>query len=306
MKFHLRLFPFPTASLFQAFATCCLLLGTNLFAQTPEEYELQNGKRVPADSVKPTANGFTAKYFVGTAEETINFTAKDVIRTTVREPKELNAARSLIVSEKPEEAIELLSKLEPALLPFQAIPNSWWQHSAILRMDALSVLGKNKEAAEVVSAGIIDKLSPEDAIQMEDFQKVVAPPGTDVAGKLSALKEITGRSIDSWIGARVWLEIGNTHAYQGKMEDAVKSWLRVPVFFPAERDLAARGTILAARGLGQIDRQKDGFELINDYLSDHPTTPYKETFDIEAAKLDPQKKKPESAGTPPVSPGQTE
>jgi hypothetical protein len=266
-------------------------------AQTQEEFELQNGRRVPAESVKVTPTGFSATLTVGTAIQPIDFTAKDVVRATLREPKEIVEARILIASNKPEKALEALAKAEPTLLPYQSIPDSWWLRAAILRMDALSVLGKAKDAAAIASSEVISKLPSDNASLLKNFQVVVAPPAKDPAEKLESLHSLTETVIDPWVGARVWLEIGNTLAMKGELEEAVKAWLRVPVFFPAERDLAFRGTILAARGLQQINRPQDGKKLLDDYQTDHIGSPYKETLLTEAAKLAPKnaKETPEGA-----------
>lgn len=283
MKYSIR--PFPSLTGPVAVACAALCLSSTVRAQ--EEFELQNGRRFPAESVKPSTNGFTATFVEGTAQRTLNFTAKEIVRTSLREPKEVAAARILIASEKADQALEALEKIEPALLPYQSIPDSWWQRAAILRMDALAVLGKNKEALAIASTQALANLSEENATLLQDFLRVISPAGNDPAEKIEVLRSLSERTIDPWVSARIWLEIGNTLAGQGKIEDAIKAWLRVPVFFPAERDLAVRGTILAARGLQQIQRPQDGLKLLNDYLDDHIASPYQETIQTEAAKLDP-------------------
>lgn len=277
----------PLSSLISPLAVACAALFLTPAASAQEEFELHNGRRFPAESVKPSANGFTATFVEGTAQRTLNFTAEDIVRTSLREPKEVASARILIASEKPDLALEALEKIEPALLPYQSIPDSWWQRAAILRMDALSVLGKNKEAQAIAGPEALAKLSVENATLLKDFLRVISPAEKDPAEKIEVLRSLSERTIDPWVSARIWLEIGNTLAGQGKIEDAIKAWLRVPVFFPAERDLAVRGTILAARGLQQIQRPKDGVKLLEDYLGDQIASPYKDTIQAEVAKLDP-------------------
>ena len=279
-----------------ACAAACLFSVAH--AQTQEEFELQNGRRFPAESVKATPGGFTATFTIGTSQQVLNFTAKEVVRATLREPKEIVEARILTASEKADKALDALVKAEPALLPYQGIPDSWWLRATILRMDALYVLGKGKEAAALASSDVISKLPPDSAALLKDFANVVAPPSKDPADKIDTLRTMAESITDPWVGARVWLEIGNTLATQGKMEEAVKAWLRVAVFFPAERDLAVRGTILAARGLQQIERAEDGIKLLDDYLSDHLASPYKETIQTEAAKLKPKTQKTPTAEAP--------
>jgi tetratricopeptide (TPR) repeat protein len=284
MKYSTRPFPSVIGPVSVACAWLCLAFP----AGAQEEFELQNGRRFPAESVKPSAGGFTATFLEGTAQRTVNFTAKEIVRTSLREPKEVIAARILIASEKPDQALTALEKVEPALLPYQSLPDSWWQRAAILRMDALSVLGKNKQAQAIASPDVLAKLPSEGASLLKDFLQVIAPSEQDPAEKVETLRSISERTIDPWVSARIWLEIGNTLAGHGKIEDAIKAWLRVPVFFPAERDLAVRGTILAARGLQQIQRPQDGLKILNDYIEDNISSPYKETIQTEAAKLDPK------------------
>ncbi len=281
-----------------ACATACLCSITSLRAQSQEVFVLQNGRVIPAESVKVSPAGFTATLTKGTALDTVNFTAKEVVRATLREPREIGEARTQIASGKADKALDLLAKAEPALLPYQSIPDSWWLRSVILRMDALSVQGKNKEAAAIPTSEIFSKLTPEDATLLKDFQQVVSPAGKDSADKIQSLHSLAERTTDSWVNARIWLEVGNTLATQGKIEEAVKAWLRVAIFSPAERDLAVRGTILAARGLQEIKCAADGSKLLDDYLSDHLGSPFKEIIQIEAAKLKPKSKKTTTSEDP--------
>jgi hypothetical protein len=279
-----------------ALATACLFTATAAHAQSQGVFELQGGRRFPAEAVKPApGGGFTATVMVGSTVQTVAFTAKEIVRTDLREPKELDEARVLIAADKAEKAIEVLQAIEPALAPYQSIPNSWWLRATVLRMDALSTLGRNKQAAATAGPDVLGKLSPDDATLLKDLQQIIEPAGANPSGKIESLRAMTERVLDTWLGARIWLEIGNTLAAQGKIEDAVKAWLRVPVFFPAERDLAARGTILAARGLQQIERPQDGEKLFADYLADHLASPYKETIESEIAKLKPKSKNPTDA-----------
>lgn len=272
-------------------ALATLVAGAALHAQTTDEFELKNGRRIPAASVKATASGFAATVTVGATAQTLNFTTKDIARASFREPTGLAEARVLTASGKPEDAAVQLAKLSAELAPFQSVPGSWWHRAAILQMDALAARGKADEAAALVDPATAAKLPPEAAALLSDFQQIVAKPSTGPDLKVTSLQALAKRSGDSWLTARAWLEVGNVLAGQGKIEDAVKAWLRVPVFHAAESDLAVRGLVAAARGLQQLERPEDGVKLIADYLSDHLGTPYAAPLQAEIIKLDPAQKK---------------
>lgn len=281
-------------------AGCLLgLFLSSASAQSVEEYVLTQGRRVAADSVKPTGNGFSAVLITGANAQNITFTAKEILSTTLREPGELGQARTLIATGKFKEAVELTSQVEKELEPFRQVPGTWWSRAMMLRMDAMACNGEASAAAALVDPKLLADLPEEVASLLTDFQTIVDKPKSGQEAKAAALQSLAKRTTDPWSAARTWLEIGNTLAAQGKMEEAVKGWLRVAVFHPAERDLAVRGTILAARGLQQIERPKDGLKLLDDYLIDHIASPYESTIKIEAAKIDPKRENtPAEAATP--------
>jgi tetratricopeptide (TPR) repeat protein len=265
------------------------LLLSSVHAQSQEEFELRNGRRVAAESVKPTATGFSAIVVTGANAQNITFTAKDIVRANLREPAALAEARTLIASGKLLAAISLLTTTEEELLPFRQVPGAWWHRAVMLRMDALAAKGEAAAAGTAVDAEALSELPEESAALLTSFQDIIAKPAGTADTKITSLQAMAKRTADPWIAARAWLEVGNTFASQGKMEDAVKAWLRVTVFHPAERDLAVRGTILAARGLQQIERPQDGLKLLDDYLNDHLATPYESTIKAEASKIDPKR-----------------
>ena len=257
-------------------------------AASTEEFEFQNGRRIPATSVKASGPGFSATVTVGASSQTVNFLAKDVVRATFWEPLELAEARTFIASDKPQEALALMGKLTAKLAPFQTIRGSWWHRAAILHMDALASQGKIDEAVALVPPDLLTKLPVDAAALITDFQLIIAKPAASPDAKIPEMQALAKRSSDPWMSARAWLEIGSLFSVQGKIEEAFKAWLRVPVFHAAENDLAVRGLVSAARGLHQLKLAEDGVKLLNDYLNAHIGSPFQSVIKAEIVKLDPK------------------
>lgn len=275
-------------------ATLLVLAPLESQGQSGEEFVLRSGRRIPASSVKPAAGGFTANIVSGGSAQRVDFKSSEVESLTLREPAELAESRSEIATEKWVRAAAVLENVEKSQLPYRGIPGGWWERARILRMDAIATRGDAKAAAALGDAKELSGLPASSAKLIRDFQTIISPAADGADAKIRAVREIAETSTDPWLAARARLEVGNTFSDHGKMEDAVKSWLRVAVFHPAERDLGVRGTILAARGLLQMGRPNDGVKLLEDFLVDYVASPYSAAIEAEIAKIRP---KPET-GTP--------
>lgn len=254
-----------------------------------EELEFAGGRKIPLSSVRVTANGFATTVPFGNTTQIVNFTAADIVRANFERPAVLDEARRLIASGKAAEAATLLAPLAEKLEPFQAIRGSWWYRVAILQIDALASEGQMDGAVAIADQASEAGLPAEAAALVEDMKLIAATPKLTPDSKATDLLALAQRSADTWLTARARLEMGKLLSDQGKVEEAVKAWLRVYAFHSAEDDLAVRALIAAARGLQQLGLPEDGAHLLNGYLSDHKESPFTTTLKSEVAKLTPKK-----------------
>lgn len=284
-----------------------LVLATLALAALPaaraQEYELRTGRRIPASAVRVTPEGFSATVPQGpNSTETIPFTVKDILRVSLPEPKSIAQARVLTASGKPQEAIAEAEKAAKEFDIIKSIPGSWWGRAKLVQMDALATAGKAEEAIALVNDSNRNRLPDADAKALQEFIDILGNPRAEPEERIPPLRKCAESASDTWLCARAWLEIGNLLANRGRVEEAIKAWLRVPTLLAAESDLAFRGTVAAARGLQQIERPEDGVKLLKDYLADNPASPYLELVNAEIAKLTPKKKKSEGGTKGPEAP----
>jgi len=257
-----------------------------------QEYQLKKGTRIPADRVKVTGETYTAVLTPpnGGAPETVTFTTKDIAQVTMPEGSEFTTARNLIAAGKGNEAVEAIKPALEKTKGLMSVPGSNWPEAMMIELDGYSVAGKSVDG--VVDDATIRKLPSADADAVRNMVSIAAASKDAKQTTLDAMKSIANSSANSWITGRAWLQVGNIYANQGKPEEAVLAWLRVPVFSGAEKDLGLRGTIAAARGMQLINAPKDGIQLLDDYVSDYPLTSaaIKELIDVEKKKLTPKQK----------------
>ncbi|MDB6076597.1 MAG: hypothetical protein JWO82_344 [Akkermansiaceae bacterium] len=256
-----------------------------------QDYQLKNGRRIPAAQVKAAGDNFTAVLNgIGGNPETLNFGLKDIAQVSIPEPAELGKARALLVNGKAAEAAEAVKPALEKTKALQSIPGSWWPDALVVQIDALAAAGKSITDLAGADEATLRKLPPSDADEVQEMIKIASVAKDAKPETIEKIKDVATRTASSWIQGRAWLEIGNLYANQGKMEDAVKAWLRVPVFSGAEKDLALRGTLAAARGLQQMSLPLDGIQLLDDYLTDNQLTSYKDLIESEKKKLTPKDK----------------
>lgn len=251
------------------------------------EYVLKNGQRYSEEIVKPNGSAFIATVPVGDNRQLFNFGLDDIDRLNFPEPDELAVARRMVATGKSEDAVALLQKSLPPLVATRRVPGSWWPRGIIVLMDAYATMGKNAEMESEASQALQANLPEAQTEAVRNMLAMLTPPTANINDGPEAVKALALATDDSWFAARCWIEYANLLSRRGRTEEAVKAWLRAPVFHPAERDLAARGTILAARGLQQMDRAADGLQLIEHFIADNIGSQYSEVMKIEAAKLNP-------------------
>lgn len=264
---------------------CTALLTSLVGAQ---EYELKNGRRIDAASVKANGDAFTATITIGAAQQALNFTAQDLARVSLPEPKALADAREMIANNKLDDAIAAADGVLTSSANIKNVAGAWWYKAMIIKLDATATKGKSTDAVTLIDEATISALAPDAATAVRDMLEIIGGRKGNQDARLTKLRAVTKRSVDSWIQGRAWLEIGDSMSSKGDMESAVKAWLRVPVFFAAEQDLAFRGTLAAAKGMQQIKRAEDGVTLLDQYISDHVGTPYEALIKIEKQKIAPQ------------------
>lgn len=201
------------------------------------------------------------------------------------EPANLNLASELLTQGKGAEALAQLDQALRYYEGFRDAPGSWWADLALLKANVLVSLGREKEAEPL--AGQIARLAtdPETIRGARVHLAAGAMRQGNNAGAIEALEAIIKESTrpDTLASAAVYK--GQSHLGLKQWEEAVLSFLQVPVFYPDQKVLmppSLLGSGQAYFGLLDLERAK---ATLNELLSTYAATRQAAMAKVELEKI---------------------
>jgi hypothetical protein len=93
---------------------------------------------------------------------------------------------------------------------------------------------------------------------------------SDTDGILRQAEGLLADTTDSAVAARLWLTIGDIYTKKEQFEDAMNSYLHVPVFYGTQVALVPQAELMAARSLASMERFKDAAIMFERIAKTYP------------------------------------
>lgn len=243
-------------------------------AQTPGPVIfLKDGQTIKPISLRRAGANVMVTVPVAAGRAEIGYPVANLDRIEFPEPAGLKSAPVLLAQDKPAEA---LAAIEPVVREFDAlrdIPGSPWSRAAVLKLNALVALGREAEAAPLVTqlASVPD--NAEAARQVRVQQAVAAVRKGEYKKALELYDTVIGESADHATLAQAWINKGRCLLALREWEDAGLAFVRIPALYPDQKLLfppALLGTASAFAGLREFDEARRRFQEIVDTYPDSP------------------------------------
>lgn len=208
--------------------------------------------RIVGDSVKLPLD------LAGGASGEISLPVSTISRLDWPEPPELAQSLALLKAGQPADALKKTDAVLPVHEPFQNIPGSWWARLMAVRVDAFAQAGRDVDAEVAI-----------ERLRRSKTGGAYVTPGALAlvsalidAGKTAQARErlkaitLSEDETESTL-ARFDLVKARLLQNDGKAEEALLTFLRIPVLHPGERDAqpaALLGAISCYRALGETTR----------------------------------------------------
>lgn len=272
------------------YAVLMLLSGWSACAQTPAASTgvtiiLKDGKSIAASSLRRSGDNLMAKVQVGNGMGEIGYPVGNVARVTFPEPSELKIAASLLTQNKPSEALTQLAPVIAYYNPFRDVPGSWWSQAALLKLQALLALGRDKETEQLIGELASVSSDPESA-RMAKVQQAAAWTRKGEHDKaLPVYDAVIKESKDHAVLSQAWLNKGHSLLAQKEYEPALLAYLHVPVFYPEQNLLVPAAMLGSGRALIGLDDRAEAETRLEELITRYPNSAEAAAAKTEIDKL---------------------
>ncbi len=233
-----------------------------------------DGHQQSASAVRRSNNTILATIALaaGVRGET-GFALSSIRKIEFPEPPQLKAARRAIDAGKPADALGLLNVVVDQQSALRTVPGNWWAPAAILKMDALLALGREKEAETLIKQLSTDAKDPEQAQDVRIAQAYLWLHGGRQDQAIEAFDKLIAESSRPATLARSWQGKGEALLAKQDYDGAALAYLRLPIFYSNETALlpaALLGRARAYEGLRDFDHANDTLAELN---KTYPSSP---------------------------------
>ncbi|CAM3031428.1 tetratricopeptide repeat protein [Rariglobus hedericola] len=239
-----------------------------------QTFYFTDGRKVPLSDARIKGTNILVSIKIegaGSAETTLPIATLDHIDWPA--PAGIAAAAADLEAGKPAVA---LGKIEPLLReqePLREVPGSWWNQGAVIKAIALARLGKEADADAVLDRMRRAKAPAGDLFRGElaIVTQLVNTGKTDEANARIAARQSTANDEDS--RAALSIMKGLIAEKSGRTEDALLSYLRVPVFSPSSTALMPAALLGASRAYQKLGDTVRAAETLSTLKTRFPNSP---------------------------------
>ncbi|MET0263113.1 MAG: tetratricopeptide repeat protein [Rariglobus sp.] len=227
-----------------------LLGGSSAHAQT---FHFADGRKVPfAEARIKGANILVAVKIDGGGSAELTLPISTLNHIDWPAPAGIAAAAAELEADKPDAALAKINPLLAEQEPLREVPGSWWNQGAVIKAIALARLGKDVDADVVLERMRRAKASSADLFRVElaIVTQLVNTGKTDQARTRLAARQSSANDEDS--RAALAIMTGLIAEKSGRAEEALLSYLRVPVFSPTSTALMPAALLGASRAYQQL------------------------------------------------------
>jgi tetratricopeptide (TPR) repeat protein len=219
---------------------------------------LKDGSRLLPEQFAVEGDKVIKKVRIGENTASTPLQMSTLARMEWPRPEELVAAADFMASGKTKEALEVLAKGRAFFEPFKDVPGTWYPDVVLAQLEAMSNSEDFNGTLKALNDAQKLKLTEEQKLKLKITKlNVERQTSSDYAGIIAQAENILAESIDSSVGASVWMIIGDVYTKQKKWEDALMAYLHVPVFYGTQVQKVPEAELQAARTLSKMRRFED-------------------------------------------------
>lgn len=235
------------------------VVGLSLGTAQGQSIILKDNTRLNAGSFTVADGKISKKVKLPNGSEAVSLIPLDQIdRLEWPEVREALEAQTLMAEGKTKEAIEELQKAREFFKPFKSIKGNPYNELSFSLVEALDQISDFDALIRVLPEVEAMKWGDDYKLKLKlvklNMQRLTSG---DQEAVLSQAEDLLSETDDANICARLWMTIGEIHTKRERWEQALMSYLHVPVFYGSQGTVVPQAELSAARTLAKMERFQD-------------------------------------------------
>lgn len=251
----------------------------------------KDGHQVAGTAFHPSPDGGTLLVTqpVGDGTGEIGYPLTLIATVNFPEPPQTTAAQEQLAQGKDAEALKNIDPVAAYYSPLRYVPGNWWLPAALVRLDALAGLRRERDVDALLSevARLPGNPVAAEAVKLRSAEAGLRRGDADKAA--AGFDELIRTSADDKTLARAWVGRGRVHLDRREFEPALLAYLHVPVFYPDDRRPLSEALLGSGRAFVGMDNRDKAREAFQQIITDAPGTPPAVEARAEIQKIEPTK-----------------
>jgi len=232
-----------------------------------DEIVLKDERIIPIVNPHISADSLLADIKVGNSVGQVGYRINTIAKVEFPKPPQLQTATDLLALGQAAQAVPLLDPILSFYGPLKNVPGNWWVPAALLKSTALENLGRDAEAAPLLTDLSRLATDPENALLAKVRLAAVAARRGDYKTALPVYDSALDQSEEAAVLAETWVDKGDSLLASKDYQAALLAYLHVPVFFPDRRLLMPKALLGSARAFKEMKDYKRARESLDDLKS---------------------------------------
>lgn len=246
---------------------------------------LKDGRTFATSAVRLQGRTLMAAITTNGVNGEIGYAMDTIAKVDFPKPPQLQTATDLLAQNKPAVALEQLTPIVNYFLPLREIPGNFWAEAALLKLNALILLGRDSEVGPLIEDLARSPLDRE-TMQLVRVQQAAAwGRQGEYEKSLAGCDGVIRESNKPDILAQAWLQKGHDLFAQRKWEPALLAYLHIPVFYPNQKLLMPSALLGSALALTALDDVAAAEERLQEVIASYPSSPEALKAKAELEKL---------------------
>jgi tetratricopeptide (TPR) repeat protein len=267
------------------------VLGSLGGAASGQNIVLKDGKTITAKSLRRLGNTIMATVPISTGvvgvQQTgeIGYALNQIAKIEFPRPPQLSTAPYLIVQGKPGDALAQIEPLVRYYEGFLDAPGSWWPELALIKVQALVAMGNRKDAEPLIDTLVRTATDPETVLAARMFVGATLARKGDHAKAIEEEEAVLQGATNPTVLAAAAVFKGESHLALKQYDEAVISFLQVPVFYPYEKMVAPQALLGSGRAFFAMEDFARARDALDQVVKSYGSTPQAREAQAELDKL---------------------